>query len=290
MKLVLIDSYAKDWIHYSFNSNFLGFYKAETVIFLGLEESLVFKEYDANKGSIPKGLFKKIIFFFRELRQAKAEKIVFIAITNKQLLLALFLRILGFDVSYVMHKLNLRSRILKLHWRILYFIADKFNLRALCFESPHPMFKSYEFLPGELLSFNKVLPPPKKVTSAFKVIAFIGEPLDGKGFELLQLVAQKNNLKITIYSDTYSSSQYEVLPYNDQVTCCDFIWGYYSAEHYQGIQSGLPYCVIASNIPVITNRNIGFGSFAAINPNFCIPLTSESEIDSFLKNFYLQYS
>lgn len=274
---VLIDSYSKEWIHYSFNSSFLGNQKEATAHFIGVESSLAYREYEGSKESACRKTLPLIWQIVRAAWVSRTRNVVFLAMTSREVAPVLLLHFLGFRVEYVMHKLNLRCRILRLHWKVIYGLLDGLGVKALCFEPPHPLFSKYRLINFSPFAFTNArgLTVPE---SPFGRVAFIGRPDDGKEYEMIEAIAGELGVEVIVFTDESLPAKYKTRPHTYRIDDCDAIWGYYDPEHYQGIQSGLPYVALESGLKIITNNNVGFGAFSTIFPEYCISCTGREEV------------
>lgn len=280
---VLVDSYSTEWIHYSFNSSFLGNQKETTARFIGLESSLAYREYGGLKESSSRTTLPLVWQIIRAAWVSRTWNVVFLAMTSREVVPVLILRLLGFRVEYVMHKLNLRCRILRPHWKVIFGLLDVLSVKALCFELPHPSFPKFRLINFNPYAFTNVraLTVPAR---PFGRIAFIGRPDEGKEYEMIEAIAGELGFEVIVFTDEALPGRYKTKPHSYRIDGCDVIWGYYDPEHYQGIQSGLPYVALESGIRIITNNNVGFGTFSKIFPGYCIPCNDGGEVRGILSN------
>lgn len=283
---VLVDSYSTEWVHYSFNSSFLGNQKEVIARFIGVESSLAYREYQGAKESSSRATLPLVWQIISAAWASRTRDVVFLAMTSREVAPLLLLRLLGFRVEYVMHKLNLRCRILRTHWKVIFRLLDSLGVKALCFEPPHPSFPKYRLINFSPYAFTNVRAPtvPARL---FGRIAFIGRPDDGKEYEMIESIAAELGMEVIVFTDEALPTRYKTRPHTYLIGDCDVIWGYYDPGHYQGIQSGLPYVALESGLMIITNNNIGFGAFSRIFPGYCISCNSRVEVKNVLSGLNL---
>lgn len=280
---VLVDSYSTEWIHYSFNSAYLGNQKEMTARFIGVESSLAYREYQGSKESSSRKILPLLWQIIRAAWASRTRNVVFLAMTSREVAPVLLLRLLGFRVEYVMHKLNLRCRILRQHWKVIFGLLDGLGVKALCFEPPHPSFPKYRLINFSPYAFTDVLAPTVPARP-FGRIAFIGRPDDGKEYEMIEAIAGELGMEVIVFTDEALPARYKTRPHTYRIDDCDVIWGYYDPEHYQGIQSGLPYVALESGLRIITNNNVGFGAFSNMFSGYCISCNDRAEVKSVLSD------
>ena len=280
---VLVDSYSTEWIHYSFNSSFLGNQKGLTACFIGVESSLAYREYQGSKKPSSRKILPLVWQIICSAWASRTRNVVFLAMTSREVVPVLVLRLLGFRVEYVMHKLNLRCRILRTHWKVIFGLLDSLGVKALCFEQPHPSFQKYRLINFSPYGLTNVR-VPKKPAGSFGRIAFIGRPDDGKEYEMIESIASELGIKVIVFTDEALPARYKTRPHSYRIDDCDVLWGYYDPEHYQGIQSGLPYVALESGLMIITNNNVGFGTFSKMFPGYCISCNTRGEVKSVLSD------
>lgn len=280
---VLVDSYSTQWIHYSFNSSFLGNQKEVTARFIGVESSLAYREYQGSKESARRKTLPLVWQIIRTAWVSRTRNVVFLAMTSREVAPLLLLRLLGFRVEYVMHKLNLRCRILRPHWQVIFGLLDVLGVKALCFELPHPLFPKYRLINFSPYAFTDVRGPTVPARP-FNRIAFIGRPDDGKEYEMIEAIAGELGMEVIVFTDEALPARYKTRPHSYRIDDCDVIWGYYDPEHYQGIQSGLPYVALESGLMIITNNNVGFGAFSKMFSGYCISCNNRGEVKSVLSD------
>lgn len=280
---ILVDSYSTKWIHYSFNSSFLGNQKETTARFIGVESSLAYREYQGSKETAHQKTIHLIWQIIRAAWASRTRNVVFLAMTSREVAPVLMLRLLGFRVEYVMHKLNLRCRILRPYWKVIFGLLDGLGVKALCFELPHPLFTKYRLINFSPFALTDVRAPsvPER---PFGRIAFIGRPDDGKEYEMIEAIATELGMEVIVFTDEALPARYKTKPHSYRIDDCDVIWGYYDPEHYQGIQSGLPYVALESGLMIITNNNVGFGAFSNIFSGYCISCNDCGEVKSVLSD------
>lgn len=274
---VLVDSYSKEWIHYSFNSSFLGNQKETTARFIGVESSLAYREYEGAKESARQKMLPLAWQIIRAAWACRTRNVVFLAMTSHEVATVLMLSLLGYRVEYVMHKLNLRCRILRPHWKVIFGLLDGLGVKALCFELPHPSFPKYRLINFSPYAFTDARAPTVPARP-FGRIAFIGRPDDGKEYERIEAIAGELGIEVIVFTDEALPAKYKTKPHSYRIDDCDVIWGYYDPEHYQGIQSGLPYVALESGLMIITNNNVGFGAFSKMFSGYCISCNNNDEI------------
>lgn len=280
---VLVDCYSTEWIHYSFNASFLGNQKELTVRFIGLESSLAYREYQGSKEPARQKTLPLVWQIIRAAWASRTRDVVFLAMTSREVAPLLLLRLLGFRVEYVMHKLNLRCRILRPHWRMIFGLLDGLGVKTLCFEPPHPSFPKYRLIDFSPYAFTDVR-APSVPARPFGRIAFIGRPDDGKEYDMIEAIAGELGMEVIVFTDEALPVRYKTRPHSYRIDDCDVIWGYYDPEHYQGIQSGLPYVALESGMMIITNNNVGFGAFSKMFPGYCISCNGRGEVKSVLSD------
>lgn len=280
---VLLDSYSTEWIHYSFNSSFLANQKETIARFIGVESSLAYREYQGSKESARRKTLSLVWQIIRAAWANRTRNVVFLAMTSREVAPVLLLRLLGFRVEYVMHKLNLRCRILRPHWKVIFGLLDGLGVKALCFELPHPLFTKYRLIDFSPYAFTNVRAPTVPARP-FGRIAFIGRPDDGKEYEMIEAIAGELGMEVIVFTDEALPARYKTRPHSYRIDDCDVIWGYYDPEHYQGIQSGLPYVALESGLKIITNNNVGFGAFSKMFSGYCISCKDRSEVKSVLSD------
>ena len=278
---VLVDSYSTEWVHYSFNSSFLGNQKEVTARFIGVESSLAYREYQGSKESSSRTTLRLVWQIIRAAWASRTRDVVFLAMTSREIAPVLLLRLFGFRVEYVMHKLNLRCRILRPHWQVIFGLLDSLGVKALCFEPPHPSFPKYRLINFSPYAFTNVRAPTVPARP-FSRIAFIGRPDEGKEYEMIEAIAGELGFEVIVFTDEVLPAKYKTKPHTYRIDDCDVIWGYYDPEHYQGIQSGLPYVALESGLMIITNNNVGFGTFSKIFSGYCILCNDRGEVKSVL--------
>lgn len=280
---VLVDTYSTEWIHYSFNSSFLGNQKEMTARYIGIESSLAYQEYVGSKESARRKTMPLVWQIIRAAWASRTRNVVFLAMTSREVAAVLLLCVLGYRVEYIMHKLNLRCRILRPYWKVIFGLLDLLGVKALCFELPHPLFTKYRLVNFSPYAFTDVRAPyvPER---PFGRIAFIGRPDDGKEYELIDAIAAELGMEVIVFTDEVLPAKYKTRPHSQRIDDCDVIWGYYDPEHYQGIQSGLPYVALVSGLMIITNNNVGFGVFSNMFPDYCISCNGRGEVKSVLSN------
>ena len=280
---ILVDSYSMEWIHYSFNSSFLGNLKETTARFIGVESSLAYREYQGAKESARRKTLSLVWQIIRAAWTSRTRNVVFLAMTGREVAPVLLLRLLGFRVEYVMHKLNLRCRILRPHWQVIFGLLDGLGVKTLCFELPHPLFPKYRLIDFSPYAFTNVRAPTVPA-SPFGRIAFIGRPDDGKEYDMIEAIAGELGIELVVFTDEALPAKYKTRQHTYRIDDCDFIWGYYDPEHYQGIQSGLPYVALESGLKIITNNNVGFGAFSKMFTGYCIPCNGRGDVKSLLSD------
>lgn len=280
---VLVDSNSTEWIHYSFNTAFLGNQIETTARFIGVESSLAYREYQGPKESSSRKTLPLVWQIIRAAWASRTRNLVFLTMTSREVVPVLLLRLLGFRVEYVMHKLNLRCRILRPCWKVIFELLDGLGVKALCFELPHPLFTKYRLINFSPYAFTDVSAPTLPARP-FSRIAFIGRPDDGKEYEMIEAIAGELGIEVIVFSDEALPAKYKTMPHSYRIADCDVIWGYYDPEHYQGIQSGLPYVALESGLMIITNNNVGFGVFSKMFPGYCISCNDRGEVKSVLSN------
>jgi len=280
---VLVDSYSTEWIHYSFNSSFLCNQKESIARFIGVESSLAYREYQGSKESACRKTLPLVWQIIRAAWVSRTRNVVFLAMTSREVAPLLLLRLLGFHIEYVMHKLNLRCRILRPHWKVIFRLLDGLGVKALCFEQPHPSFPKYRLLNFSPYALTDVRAPTVPERS-FSRIAFIGRPDDGKEYEMIEAISGELGMEVIVFTDEALPARYKTRPHSYRINDCDFIWGYYDPEHYQGIQSGLPYVALESGLMIITNNNVGFGAFSKMFPGYCISCNDRGEVKRVLSD------
>jgi hypothetical protein len=278
---VLVDSYSTEWVHYSFNSSFLGNQKEVTARFIGVESSLAYREYQGAKESSSRTTLPLVWQIIRAAWASRTRDVVFLAMTSREVAPVLLLRLFGFRVEYVMHKLNLRCRILRPHWQVIFGLLDRMGVKALCFELPHPSFPKYRLINFSPYAFTNVR-ALTVLARPFGRIAFIGRPDEGKEYEMIEAIAGELGFEVIVFTDEALPAKYKTKPHSYRIDDCDVIWGYYDPEHYQGIQSGLPYVALESGLKIITNNNVGFGIFSKIFSDYCISCNDRGEVKSVL--------
>jgi len=278
---VLVDSYSTEWVHYSFNLSFLGNQKEVTARFIGVESSLAYREYQGAKESSSRTTLPLVWQIIRAAWASRTRNVVFLAMTSREVAPVLLLRLFGFRVEYVMHKLNLRCRILRPHWQVIFGLLDRMGVKALCFELPHPSFPKYRLINFSPYAFTNVR-APTVLARPFGRIAFIGRPDEGKEYEMIEAIAGELDLEVIVFTDEALPAKYKTKPHSYRIDDCDVIWGYYDPEHYQGIQSGLPYVALESGLKIITNNNVGFGTFSKIFSDYCISCNDRGEVKTVL--------
>jgi hypothetical protein len=280
---VLVDCYSAEWIHYSFNSSFLGNQKETTARFIGVESSLAYRDYQGAKEPARRNVLSLVWQIIHAGWTSRSRHVVFLALTSGEVVPLLLLRLLGFRVEYVMHKLNLRCRILRPHWKVIFGLFDALGVKALCFEAPHPSFPKYRLLDFSPYAFTD-LRAPTVPARPFGRIAFIGRPDEGKEYDMIEAIAGELGMEVVVFTDEVLPSRYKTRPHSYRIDDCDVIWGYYDPEHYQGIQSGLPYVALESGMKIITNLNVGFGAFAKMFAGYCIPCNGYGEVKNVLSD------
>lgn len=279
--MILVDSYSIQWIHYSFNSSILGNLKETTTCFIGVESSFAYREYQGPKESARRKTLPLVWQIICAAWEGRTRDVVFLAMTSREVAPVLLLRILGFRVDYVLHKLNLRCRILRLHWKVIFGFLDVLGVKALCFEMPHPSFPKYRLLNFSPYAFTDAIAPTVPARP-FGRIAFIGRPDNGKKYEMIEAIAGELGMEVIVFTDEALPAKYKTKPHTNRIDDCDVIWGYYDPEHYQGIQSGLPYVALESGLMIITNNNVGFGAFSKMFSGYCISCNDRSDVKSVL--------
>jgi len=280
---VLVDSYSMEWIHYSFNSSFLGNQKETTALFIGVESSLAYREYQGAKESASRKALPLVWQIIRAAWASRTRNVVFLAMTSREVVPVVLLRFLGLRIEYVMHKLNLRCRILRPHWKVIFGLLDGLGIKALCFEPPHPLFPKYRLINFSPYASTDVCAPTMPARP-FGRIAFIGRPDDGKEYEMIEAIAGELGMEVIVFTDEALPARFTTRPHSFRIDDCDVIWGYYDPEHYQGIQSGLPYVALESGLRIITNNNVGFGAFSKLFPGYCISCDGRGEVKSVLSD------
>lgn len=280
---VLVDSYSTEWVHYSFNSSFLGNQKEVAARFIGVESSLAYREYQGSKESSSRKTLPLVWQIIRAAWASRTRDVVFLAMTSREVAPVLLLRLFGFRVEYVMHKLNLRCRILRPHWQVIFGLLDGLGVKALCFEPPHPSFPKYRLINFRPYAFTNVRAPTIP-SPPFGRIAFIGRPDDGKEYEMIEAIAGELGMEVVVFTDEALPAKYKTRPHMYRINDCDVIWGYYEPDHYQGIQSGLPYVALESGLMIITNNNVGFGAFSKMFSGYCISCNGRGEVKNVLSD------
>lgn len=279
-----IDRYSHRWVHKDFNLNYISSLDKERVIYIGHVDSDAYKIVGCEKHPSVDPTFKLVNFVRRLGESNSSREVVFLVLTKNDVLPAIVLKLSGYDVSYIYHKLTLRCRLTRWHWKVLFQILDSLAIYPLCLEEPHPVFKRYKLTRVDQFRnvTQRALTTPSQI---HRKIAFIGRPDDGKNFPKLEMICSRLKYEIVIFSDDQLDTRHERRPHTNIIDDCDFVWGFYDADHYTGIQSGLPYVALSSGLKLVTNRNIGFGDFSKEHPDYCLPFHDALEVEQFLRRF-----